>query len=381
MTRSNQDLENRLRGALHGAARQLAVPEPAWTGPSPKRGRRTGGLSGRTVLPAAGVLVALVIAALAVALLGQRHATPRSAPAHYNPLSPPPAAATDPHLTRAESRLIGSAWMTAVKHDSACHGFSGAEWTTAAPSRELSGSFGVLRGDATPAARVRNLLRVGQRVWGGGAQLLANQIHAARTLRGGTFYVIPARNISAERGVPARCQREQRTALQRALRGKPARLRAHVLAAQARYLAYLRFEAVHPEGLCADLAGTGRGAQGGTNTFVCATLTSFGRWGVLADASSYLDGKPLFWTVVPDGVATVTLKFTPNGTPAPRTVIKTLRPVNNVVYTSVPHGTSPPHNVWTNAFPSQIILRAADGRVLRRVAVTPNMPTLCGFSC
>jgi hypothetical protein len=34
-----------------------------------------------------------------------------------------------------------------------------------------------------------------------------------------------------------------------------------------------------------------------------------------------------------------------------------------------------------SGFPSTIVLRAATGRIIKNLAVTPEMPTLCGYGC
>jgi hypothetical protein len=109
---------------------------------------------------------------------------------------------------------------------------------------------------------------------------------------------------------------------------------------------------------------------------VCATIAEFERWGVLVDASVYLDHAAVFWTVVPDGVATVTLRFVPGGSTLRHTVTTTVRPVNNVVVTKEPYDA--PN---ASGFPSTIVLRAADGHIIKKTTVTPNMPTVCGYGC
>ena len=108
------------------------------------------------------------------------------------------------------------------------------------------------------------------------------------------------------------------------------------------------------------------------DNFGCATLTDFGEWGVLADTNAYIGGAvAVFWTVVPDGIASVTLRF---GDPHGATI--TVRAVNNVVVARDPFDAPA-----QSGFPSTIVLRAADGHAVRDIAVTPNMPTLCGYGC
>jgi hypothetical protein len=252
--------------------------------------------------------------------------------------------------------------------------------TEGTPSPALASTFAILRQPASPAGRLRRLLGLsgppGGPAWTAGAQLYANQIHRARSAFGATFYVLPAGNISGQRGVPARCVSEQAAALKRRLSQLPARQRAPILAAQSRYLAYLRYLALHPAGICATfLLHRGLG-----DNFGCATLASFRHWGVLADTQAYLGGHvAVWWTVVPDGVATVTLHF---GGPPGSTfggsheATVTARVVDNMVVIREP--LDAPNR---SGFPSTIVLRAADGRLIEHLAVTPEMPTLCGYGC
>jgi hypothetical protein len=69
----------------------------------------------------------------------------------------------------------------------------------------------------------------------------------------------------------------------------------------------------------------------------------------------------LFWTVVADEVATVALRFAPVGGPPKRAVTTTERPVNNVVVAREPYSAP--------LLPASIVLRAGDGRVIKRIVV------------
>jgi hypothetical protein len=82
---------------------------------------------------------------------------------------------------------------------------------------------------------------------------------------------------------------------------------------------------------------------------------------MLVQGSADVDHVALFWTVVPDGVNTVTLRFAPDGTRLKRPVTTTVRPVNNVVVAREPY--SAPR------LPSSVILRAGDGHVIKRIVV------------
>lgn len=289
------------------------------------------------------------------------------------------AVAFEPRLSPTERRYIDAAWRATVARGHACYGFHGSELTQGSPSRALTSRFAILRRPATPALRLRRLLRVsgppGGPAWTQGAQLYLNQIHRAQSAFGATFYVMPAGNATGQRGMPARCGAEQTAALKRQLPHTLGRQHARILAAQARYLAYLRYLALHAQGICATLVTPG----GLGDNFGCATLADFQRWGVLADTQAYLGGTvAAFWTVVPDGVATVTLRFSAGaGRFAPtHTVTTTVRAVNNVVVAREPYRAPD-----QSGFPSRIVLRAADGHAIKQITVTPNMLTLCGYGC
>jgi hypothetical protein len=296
----------------------------------------------------------------------------------------PASVASEPRLSHTEAKYVDAAWSATVARDHACDGTHGPTFTTGSPSRALAARFAILRRPVTPADRLPTLLQHNlppQQVAGGEAvynrELHLNQIRLGRSAFGASFYFIPAGNVTAPRGVPARCGPEQVAALERRLSHLPGRERARILAAQARYLAYLRYLALHAEGICASyFPAHARKVDLANNLPNCATLADFGRWGVLVDASVCLDHVAVFWTVVQDGVATVTLRFVPHGGPLTNIATTTVRAVNNVVVTREPY-----HAPYQSGFPSTIVLRAADGTVIKKIAVTPNMPTLCGYGC
>lgn len=307
---------------------------------------------------------------------------PSSRPSHSSfARRPARSVAFEPRLSRTERKYIGAAWRATVAHDRACYGFHGPELTKGSPSGALSSRFAILRRPATPGDRLRPLLRVsgptGGPAWTRGAQLYLNQIHRARSAFGATFYVIPAGNVTGQRGVPTRCAPEQTAALERELARLARRQRTRMLAAQARYLGYARDLALRAGGICATFVVTRTGRRALGDNFGCATVATFDRWGVLADSQAHLGGTiAAFWTVVPDDVATVTLRFAVDGTASRHTVTTTVRPVNNVVVAKEPY-TAPDES----GFPSTIVLRAADGKTIKHIAVTANMPTLCGYGC
>jgi hypothetical protein len=288
-----------------------------------------------------------------------------------------------PHLTQIERKYYGAAWRATVARDHACDGSKGPTFTTGSPSRALSSRFATLRRPATPAGKLPVLLHRNlppRQIAGGEAEyneeLYLNQIRLARQSFGARFYVIPAGNASGAREVPARCGPEQVVVLKRPVSRLPSVKRAQILAAQLRYLAYLRYLALHPEGICASYFPVQARKLDLTNDLpVCATLADFRRWGVLVDASVYLDHAAVFWTVVPDHVETVTMTFAVGPTRKRITTI-TAHAHDNVVVAREPYDAP-----YESGFPSTIVLHAPDGRVIKKIAVTPNMPTLCGYGC
>jgi len=63
----------------------------------------------------------------------------------------------------------------------------------------------------------------------------------------------------------------------------PAAQRARILATQARYLSYLRYLALHPEGIWATFVPRHAVRLDRADNLGCATLADFERCGVLAD--------------------------------------------------------------------------------------------------
>jgi hypothetical protein len=81
MTRSQQDLEDRLRRVLNEAADELAVGPATWDGPRPRSRRRRFPLPALgSVVTAAGVAVAVVVAVVALSLRGPAATPSQSGP-------------------------------------------------------------------------------------------------------------------------------------------------------------------------------------------------------------------------------------------------------------------------------------------------------------
>ncbi len=390
MSGSKQELEERIRRALDQAARQLQVDPLPWQHtPSLKRRWRVARPNWGDVVPVMLVVVALAIGAAALVLLRHTSAQPGS-PSSRSSLPSAPAAAFLPHLSGREGRYITAAWRATVARDPACRPPKTPELTTGQPSRQLTSWFAILRRPTTRAERLQALLHdrsaYGPRATLGGLdqELYLNQIRLARTASGASFYVIPAGNASGQRGVPARCGPEQVASLKREMAGLSWPRRTQILRAQRRYLAYLRYQALHPEGICATFVPAGAARLDLADNLGCATLADVGRWGVAFDGDASVPGGPVFWTVVPDAVKTVTVRFHLTATARPRTIATTVRPIRNVVVLAERHGVTKSGKAktyWAAGFPSTIVLRDAGGEVLKRISVTPNMITLCGYGC
>lgn len=379
MNGSQEEFEDRIRRALDQAARQLQVRPVAWQGPLPAQ-RRLARPDLGSVVALAAVLVALLIGAGALVVLGRQQRHHGVSPSG-NPLPPAPAAAFEPHLSRTESHYIVAAWRATTARDHSCRP-AGPELTTGSADRGLTSRFAILRGSPTRADRLRALLH-NKSAYGPLAtvgnfnqEIYLNQIHLARTAFGARFYVIPAGNVTGQRGVPARCGPEQVAALHHQVAHLPRPQRTRILAAQRRYLADVRYLALHPEGICATFVPSGARQLDLADNLGCATLADFGRWGVLADADALLPHAAVFWTVVPDGVAQVTWQFAASTGGLTHAVSITNRPVNNIAIARAPY-----HAPNESGFPSTIVLLGWDGHVIKKTTVTPNMITLCGYGC
>jgi hypothetical protein len=243
------------------------------------------------------VLVA-ALAALTVAVGGGGYLA-ATASSDRPRLSPAPVA---PHLTPIESKYYGLAWRATVARDRACTGFDGPTFTTGSPSRALTSRFAILRRPATPAGRLPTLLHHNlppQHITNGwtlyNQELYLNQMRRARSAFGASFYIIPAGNVTWEREVPPRCGPEQVAALRHRVGQLPVRERARILVAQARYLAYVRYLTLHPEGICASyFPSHARRLDLARNLPSCATLADLRRWGVLVEDNVDLDHAAVF---------------------------------------------------------------------------------------
>ena len=291
-----------LRASLVRAAeRERRAADPKRRDTEPRRRPGHGWLS---VAAAAGVAIAVV----AVVLIGHRRpaATAPSAPpvpsvqAIHTPAGPP-----EPNVPAAQAKLMHEAQKSVVAHDPACSASRQLPATIpGSPPASLSSILGVLRRPATAADA---LPRGTFQSWPPGVYV--NAIRRLLSVDGATLYIVPTAGPWL-RAVPSRCLREQNAALARELDGSPQHARSCGGNAGALQHGWLGLTGVS-------------GPRGGT----------------------------VWFTLVPDGVAKVTLDF--GG--AQRDV--TLTVTNNGWGTLQGNLQSLKRTVW----------RSADGAVIRTI--------------
>jgi hypothetical protein len=184
--------------------------------------------------------------------------------------------------------------------------------STGAPDYALTSILGVLRRAATPADRfsVRAPVLPGEGPGGPigsrpstGAAVYINASRRARTALGVTFYILPAGRETGLRPTPARCGADRAASLDRALKQDPKMLRERIADLQRQYLTWQRYEALNPEGiLLMTVNAKAVGNDGGAST---AKIQQRG----LLDGNAGYPVRALMSGVVPDGVASVTLRY------------------------------------------------------------------------
>lgn len=350
MTSFFHDLEDQLRAA----AQERTSGEPAPgdpTGRPPRRRGRWSWLAGglRAVPVIAAVAVTLAVVAGALVLLSHRGGQSPSAPA-----APPDGTAlsrlianTPPAQLRREFALIEAATKT-VTATTACHVTMphGPTVIHGAPGRALLSTLGLLRRPATAADRLpaRALGQEGVAPYAGAAR-------RALTVRHTAYYIVPIRETTAGEAPPQRCFSLQVQALQRALPTIPAALRSPTREIQAASIAYIRTLLTGPpqDAICqVTVSGTSSSSDCGEQ------LQAIQHGGVPGDDNGTYSG------VVPDGVASVTLRFPPSTHRAASSVTGT---VHNNVYV-VRAAAAVPGKL--PAVPT-VIWHAADGQVLKTI--------------
>jgi hypothetical protein len=177
-------------------------------------------------------------------------------------------------------------------------------------------------------------------------------IRYARHRDGANYYLVPAGNVNAGRGVPARCYDEIRAALRAELPSIPADLRAGTLALEPRFLAQLRHDALPYPGVCLlalNSTGNGDGGCGGGYT-----VSDIEQGHTLSSGAP--GGVPVVYGLAPDGVASVTFYYSGRYPGHPLTVLV----ISNVFILHDPRDRLP-----DNGFPRKLVWRSADGQIIK----------------
>ena len=305
----------------------------------------------RTAPLLAGVAIAVVIAAAAIALVAHR-GTPNvgwTPPAYLVSGGVPPVPGASPQNQPA-LRLI-NAYERSAMGARVCDSASRPAHSRPTPDRGTPGpqvlrSYGVLR--RPPKYRPRTL-PPGGRIAG---RVFVRYARIARRVDHLSFIVYPA--LSTLGQTPAACARALYAAVTSRLSRAPAGLRSRIHLLAYEQLLDSRYQRRHPEVLC--LGGSGGGG--------CETLLRAESEGMIGSGGSGVG--PSNWSyVVPDGAASITAHYPAEG---PKQGLKRHIP-STTVTAKVVHNVA----VWTLAdqsgeiFPTRIVWRAKDGHVIRTV--------------
>lgn len=299
------------------------------------------------------VVTSVAIAAIAITVLQRARSAPH--PAQHHPAHP------GPHLIgrsspaqQAINLAVGSATRETIQSDHACQNENrGPTRVHGSPGPRLLSQLGVLRRPAIPSPTLQTLLAGG---FSAGSRVYVDYIRLAQIAYGSAFYLIPEGNPSGRGPIPARCYSEMRTRLEHLTAHLPAGERAAALQQQSQNFRIMRQQIGRP-GLCFAMVTTRHvRAPNGVNSG-CSSTTAF----LQPDLSGGIGhgaraGGQIFAAIVPDSIATVTLKFSASAKDPARTL--TARATNNVVVFKIP-----PHTAHAD-FPSAIIRRSAVGRII-----------------
>ena len=246
------------------------------------------------------VAVAVTVAVVAAALVffGHGHRPVASPPA-----SPPPGGALAAVFGKAESRQLRremgyiSTATRPVLNSATCQVRqpSAPSVVHGSPGPALLSALGVLRRPATPADRLRAASQDGI------TDAYAGHTRRAVAAHGTVYYIVPTRDDPATWSPSSRCFSLQTAALARALPTIPASFRAPTRALEAQLIAYARNAVARAprDTLCLVTVRSGnlRGTDCGGN------LAAIQHGGLPTDDNG------TFTAIIPDGVATVTLRF------------------------------------------------------------------------
>ena len=232
----------------------------------------------------------------------------------------------EPVFSAAEFQAMERASSATIARDRACSPESTKTvplTSNGSPDKTLTSILGALRRPASRAdwsSRFEEVLPgagpggpVGARA-PTGVDAYVHAARRARTAFGVTFYILPAGDETGLRLTPVRCDPEQSRALARVLRGDTSSARARAVALQRQYLSWQRYEALDPEGIV--LLTRNRKAVGDDGAASTAQIAQQG----LLDPNAGAPVRALISGVVPDGVASVTVRYR-IGRPVNATVI------------------------------------------------------------
>jgi hypothetical protein len=214
------------------------------------------------------------------------------------------------------------------------------------PGPALLSTLGVLRRPASRGDRLANQSLAGTN------DVYAGFVRRALDVRGVSYYVAAARNDSGAWLPSPRCFAMQTAAARAYARKIPAGVRAQTLALQAAFIAYDRRAAAQAPRDVVCLVSTARNGGGSE----CGVTTAAIRAGVAPS-----NDQGTFSGVVPDGVASVTLRFPAAGGRAADAVTATVTGNMYAVHVTGMSDAPPtePTMIW----------RSADRRVLKTIPV------------
>jgi hypothetical protein len=320
-------------------------------------------LAGNVVVPVAGIVVAALVAAIAIALLHHRAGMGVPGPPTPPPTTPAALLPANPtHTQRQEENYLYNAWEVVLRKDRGCSRARSSNakptFSQGSPSPQLLSLLSVLRRPATSAdklpARItynpyrRDPTGTLPPVQG----IYVRYIRYARHRDGANYYLVPAENVNWMEPVPARCYTEQRAALRQELPGVPAQLRAGVLALEPRFAAQLHYDTSPHPGVCLlglNDTGNGDGGCGGA-----ATVSSLEQGHPLESGAP--GGVPVVDGLAPDGVRSIAFYYRGRYPGHPLTALV----INNVFVLHNPRDRLP-----NEGFPTKVVWRAADGHVIK----------------
>ena len=339
MTSFFHDLENQLRGA--------ARERTGASGPDPEAGagKRAGWLGrGLRAVPAiVAVAVTLAIVGAALVLLVPGHG-------HPNPPAGGPAGLAGAGGAAQQRKEFGyiAAASKSVQGSAACrtHMDLRTRFIRATPGRALLSTLGVLRRPGTAADSLN------ASALGGGTTVYSGYVRRALTVAGTSYYVVATRS-ELGKGMPSpTCFAEQERALKQELPKLPAPLREPTVRLQARL--------IQIDG------GLARRPAQDTICFVAITSHS-GSTECGATVRAIRNGQgptnpgPVYSGVVPDGVASVTLRFPASSRGPARSFTATAQ--NDVYAVRLP----PALAAGNPQARVTVVWQAADGATLRTI--------------